>query len=162
MLWDEAVVVPRVSDIYSSLPAVTGKLELEYEGELKGAEAVARSIIRSAVGQTFQKYFAGSDFQTVADWFEMGGYLRLPDTTAAAEALQKLEEIEGLVELTHRVGANVGSPAPVVVAAAEFVLEGMASLKRISRSEERGFHRNEERRPEIGFERVDAPKRHLN
>ena len=44
----ESVVVPRVSDIYASLPSLTGKIELEYEGELKGAEVVARDLVRAA------------------------------------------------------------------------------------------------------------------
>ncbi len=43
------LAVPRVSDIYASLPSITGKIELEYEGELKGAEHVARELIRAAV-----------------------------------------------------------------------------------------------------------------
>ncbi len=34
----EKMVVPRISDIYAALPAITGKLELEYEGEMKGAD----------------------------------------------------------------------------------------------------------------------------
>ena len=46
----EPVAVPRILDIYSALPAVTGKLELEYEGELKGGDTVARELIRTAVG----------------------------------------------------------------------------------------------------------------
>src|SRR6185295_17109275 len=40
----EAIVVPRVTDIYAALPAITGKFELEYEGELRGADAVAREL----------------------------------------------------------------------------------------------------------------------
>ena len=46
----ETVVVPRVTDLYAALPSITGKFELEYEGELRGAEQVARDLIRSAVG----------------------------------------------------------------------------------------------------------------
>src|SRR5262245_17628646 len=46
----EGVVVPRVTDVYAALPSITGKFELEYEGELRGAEQVARDLIRSAVG----------------------------------------------------------------------------------------------------------------
>src|SRR5688572_3706026 len=38
----ETPVVPRVSDVYAALPSLTGKFELEYEGELMGAESVAR------------------------------------------------------------------------------------------------------------------------
>jgi len=46
----EKSVVARVADLYAALPAVTGKLELEYEGELKGAETIARELIRTAIG----------------------------------------------------------------------------------------------------------------
>ena len=44
----EAEAVPRISDVYSALPAITGKLELEYEGELQGAGMIARELIRRA------------------------------------------------------------------------------------------------------------------
>ena len=44
--------VPRISDIYAALPAITGKLELEYEGEMKGADHVSRELIRTAIAKT--------------------------------------------------------------------------------------------------------------
>ena len=47
-----------ITDIYAALPAITGKFELEYEGELRGADNVARDIIRAAVGNVFNGYFA--------------------------------------------------------------------------------------------------------
>jgi len=51
----------------------------------------------------------------------------------------------------------------VRVAAVEFILEGLAGIKKISRSEERGYVRSEERQPEIGYEEpIDSPKTHLN
>ena len=53
----ESVAVPRVLDIYAALPSITGKLELEYEGELKGGDAVARELIRLAVGKVFTRLF---------------------------------------------------------------------------------------------------------
>src|SRR6195256_164703 len=49
----DPVAVPRVMDIYAALPSITGKLELEYEGELKGGDVVARELIRLAVGKVF-------------------------------------------------------------------------------------------------------------
>ncbi len=49
----EQTIVPRVSDVYAALPSITGKFELEYEGELHGAERVAHDLIRSAVARTF-------------------------------------------------------------------------------------------------------------
>jgi magnesium chelatase subunit I len=47
----EAMAVPRVTDVYAALPSMTGKFELEYEGELKGAETIARELVRNAGGQ---------------------------------------------------------------------------------------------------------------
>jgi hypothetical protein len=55
----ETIVVPRVTDIYAALPSITGKFELEYEGELRGAEQVARDLIRSSVGSVFTGIFEG-------------------------------------------------------------------------------------------------------
>src|SRR5690606_37789673 len=49
----EDVVVPRFADVYAALPAITGKLELEYEGELVGAERIARDLVARAAADTF-------------------------------------------------------------------------------------------------------------
>ncbi len=45
LLADEPAIVPRVADVYAALPAITGKMELEYEGELQGAHPIARDLI---------------------------------------------------------------------------------------------------------------------
>ena len=74
----DSKVVARVSDVYAAIPAMTGKFELEYEGELRGAENIARELIRAAVGKTFTKYFTGANFQPVVQWFELGGELKVP------------------------------------------------------------------------------------
>src|SRR5476649_1784503 len=57
----ETLVVPRITDVYAALPSITGKFELEYEGELRGAEQIARDLIRSAVGAVFTGMFDGVD-----------------------------------------------------------------------------------------------------
>ena len=69
--------MPRVTDVYAALPSITGKFELEYEGELRGAEQVARDLIRSAVGSVFTGMFDGVDTRTVVEWFDLGGSLPL-------------------------------------------------------------------------------------
>src|SRR3989475_7679899 len=66
----ETLVVPRVTDIYAALPSITGKFELEYEGELRGAETIARDLIRSSVGNVFTGMFEGQDSRTVVEWFD--------------------------------------------------------------------------------------------
>ena len=48
LLHGEAAAVPRIADIYAALPAITGKMELEYEGELHGADKIARELIQRA------------------------------------------------------------------------------------------------------------------
>src|SRR6202000_409545 len=70
--------IARIADIYAALPAITGKLKLEYEGELKGADTIARELIRSAVGRVFSKRFGEVSFQPVIQWFELGGELKVP------------------------------------------------------------------------------------
>ncbi len=69
----EPLAVPRVLDIYSALPSMTGKIELEYEGELKGGDAVARDLIRVAVGKVYDKYFEGANLSQIVQWFDLGG-----------------------------------------------------------------------------------------
>jgi magnesium chelatase subunit I len=53
----ETVVYPRISDLVAAVPAITGKIELVYEGEQQGAEIVARKIVGEAVKETFRRYF---------------------------------------------------------------------------------------------------------
>jgi magnesium chelatase subunit I len=135
----EKIVVPRVTDVYAALPSITGKFELEYEGELKGAEAVARDLIRSAVGNVFTGMFDGVDTRAVSEWFDLGGTLPLSDTTAASDVVALTRGVQGLRELAEQTGLAAGAPAPSVASAIDFVLEGLYAQKKISRSDERGY-----------------------
>ena len=135
----EPVAVPRVTDIYAALPSITGKFELEYEGELRGAEQVARDLIRSAVGTVFTGVFDGVDTRTVVEWFDLGGSLPLGDTTSAGDLIARAKHVQGLRELADRAGLEPAAPAPLVASAIDFVLEGLYAQKKISRSEERGY-----------------------
>jgi magnesium chelatase subunit I len=53
LIHGESLVVPRVGDIFAALPGITGKIELEYEGEMKGADTVIREIIRQSVANIY-------------------------------------------------------------------------------------------------------------
>ena len=136
----ESPVVARVADIYAALPSITGKLELEYEGELRGADNVARELIRAATGRIFDRHFADVSLQGVTEWFENGGELKLPATASAKDALVQLRKVPGLIEQVSRLGLNESAKAGLIVSAAEFILEGLWAHRRISRNEERGFH----------------------
>jgi magnesium chelatase subunit I len=154
----EEMVVPRVSDIYAALPAITGKLELEYEGEMKGADAVGRELIRTAVAKTFDQYFSGVNMQQVVQWFDLGGEIKLAESVSSKEVFNSLKNIQGLADKLEALGITNKVAVEAQVSAAEFVLEGLYAHKRIGRSEERVFTAGEKqpaRRPEKSFDRDD-------
>jgi magnesium chelatase subunit I len=142
----EAVAVPRIVDLYSALPAITGKLELEYEGELKGGDAVAKEIIRTAVGRVYDHYFEGANVAQIVQWFDLGGSLKLDENVDSSTMVKQLSGIQGLMEKVKALGLTHNEPDPVRASAAEFVLEGLHAHRRISRSEEKGFAAEEKRR----------------
>ncbi len=136
LLSHEALVVPRVTDVYAALPAITGKFELEYEGELRGADNVARDIIRAAVGNVFAGYFANADLKQVTEWFDLGGTLQVDDSVDAGELLTRTAQVQGLRDLTTHAGVGAKPSAPLLAAAVDFILEGLYAQKKITRSDE--------------------------
>ncbi len=139
LIHGEATVVPRVGDIYAALPGITGKIELEYEGEMRGADTVIREIIRNSVASIFDQYFAETNTQQIEQWFNLGGTVQLTDAQASEASFGELKQIQGLLEKLSPLEITAKSSPEVVVSAAEFLLEGMTAHKRISRSEERAF-----------------------
>ncbi len=135
----EDVAVPRVLDIYAALPAMTGKIELEYEGELKGGDNVARDLIRTAVGKVYSSYFDGVNVSPIVQWFELGGTLKLDETADSRGMVRQLQGIQGLLEKTAALGLGASEPDAARASAAEFILEGLYAHRRISRNEESGF-----------------------
>jgi len=131
----ESVVVPRVTDIYAALPSLTGKIELEYEGELRGAEQVARELVRGAVAAVFDPAFASVDTRSIVEWFEMGGELDMSDMAPASDVIASAKGVQGLTDAAHHAGLPKRPAAPLTAAAIDFVLEGLCALKRISRAE---------------------------
>jgi magnesium chelatase subunit I len=136
----EDVAVARVTDVYAALPSITGKFELEYEGELKGAETIARELIRAAVANVADGYLSHLESRQVLEWFDLGGSLQLGDTMSAREVLEHARQVQGLVELVHAAGIPAKASPPLMAAGIDFVLEGLYATKKISRSDERGYH----------------------
>jgi magnesium chelatase subunit I len=139
----ETVAVPRITDIYAAIPAITGKFELEYEGELKGADHVAREMIRSGVAIVFDGWFPNADLRQVTEWFDLGGNLQVDDSLAAAELVKRTAGVQGLHEAA-RVAAGKRPADPQLASAIDFVLEGMYAQRKISRSLEGQFTAGEQ------------------
>jgi magnesium chelatase subunit I len=153
----EKTVVPRISDVYAALPAITGKLELEYEGEMKGADHVSRELIRAAIAKTFDEYFSGVDMRQVVQWFDLGGEIKLTESAGAKEVLDTVKGIQGLMEKVSALDVSSKDNVETLVSAAEFVLEGLYAHKRIGRTEERVFTAGEKqpKKPERNYEREE-------
>ena len=133
ILSGEGSASARIADIYAAIPAITGKIELEYEGELKGAEAIARDLIKQSVLSSFRQTFPTSDFKSVIEYFEMGGTLKVADTDSTTAVLAQLTRVPTLMDHVTESGEDDR------VALAEFILEGLYASDKIGRSEERGF-----------------------
>ena len=137
-------VTPRICDLQMLLPALTGKLEMVYEGEQKGVEVVARQIIGEAVKKVFDETFpevdralgsGGEDdtgpYSGVVAWFAAGNELLLADDQPFAEYKAALYGVPGLAELAADHGATEEERA----LAAEMILEGLHLNLKLSRQD---------------------------
>jgi len=150
----EEEIVPRISDVYAAQPAITGKIELEYEGELVGGHAIARELIRRAADATFQERAGGANTDDVVIWFDEGGALQVTDDERSDAVATGFEAVPGLLDLVRRVGLAKNGDAPQTVAACELVLEALVARKKISRSDGGIYGRAEpdrRRRPKQDF-----------
>src|SRR5438876_6470373 len=136
---DEPQIVPRISDIYAAIPSMTGKMELEYEGEQIGAQRIAKDLIKRAAGEIFEGYFVGIDFAKTVAWFDEGNNLRLADTASAEECMLLLESVPELIDTALIPFDFKRKNKAQTIAACEFALEGLYAANKISRNEEGGY-----------------------
>jgi magnesium chelatase subunit I len=155
----EKKIVPRISDIYAALPSITGKLELEYEGEQRGAANVARDLVKAAAGKTFEAYFEHIDCSKIIAWFNNGGSLRVSDTDSADLCLNSFRRVDGLLAAAGQSGLADKSDPGVLVAACELILEGLHAQKKISRSDERGYVAAKQESRGYGYESFSRSRR---
>lgn len=101
----------RIADVYHMIPALTGKLELVYEGEQEGAISVAKHIIGRSISKTFRKYFPDpqsrseeekSSYKAITDWFSAGNEINIPDILPDKEYFKVLNKVSGLKELVEK------------------------------------------------------------
>jgi magnesium chelatase subunit I len=131
----ETEIVPRISDVYAAQPAITGKIELEYEGELVGGHAIARELIRRAADATFSERAGGVNTDDVVIWFDEGGALQVTEDERSEAMELAFGVVPGLIDLVRHVGLAEPGDAPQTVAACELVLEALVARKKISRSD---------------------------
>ena len=137
-------VFPRLCDLHMVLPAITGKVEMVYEGEQQGAEVVARRLIGQAVKKVFDARFpevgkeAGSGgeedrgpYARIIRWFADGNAVTISDEQPFADYEAEIFRVPGLQELVARQGKTREERA----FAAEMVLEGLHQHLKLARQD---------------------------
>jgi magnesium chelatase subunit I len=137
----ETAVVPRIADVFAAQPAITGKLELEYEGELVGGAAIARELIRRAADATFKARAGNPNCDDIIVWFDEGGALQVDDEQPSALVAQAFAAIPGLLDVVHDTGLATPDDPGATAAACELVLEALVGRRKISRSDAGAYGR---------------------
>lgn len=140
----EDSVNARISDLMAVVPAITGKVELVYEGEQEGAVQVAHNLIRQAIRKEFVKHFPNpemlkrkeerSPFDEVVQWFGRN-QLDLDNETSEADYRKALQAIQPLTKLVDEATDDLSPEEHTLMA--EFVLHALAEFSLISKT---GYH----------------------
>jgi magnesium chelatase subunit I len=140
----ERPVYPRLCDLQMLLPAITGKVEMVYEGEQQGAEVVARKLIGDAVKKAFDRRFpevgkevgsGGEDdagpYAGIVRWFAAGNQVHLSDEQTFAQYEAELARVPGLMDVAraHAEGRHERALA------AETILEGLHQHLKLARED---------------------------
>jgi magnesium chelatase subunit I len=134
---NEAVASPRIADIYAAAPSMTGKIELEYEGEQLGAERIANELIRRACSEVFVDRYMQVDMRQPLDFFSQGKIILLNEMDSDANAFAQLGKVKGLVNAA-RSGKIEDENTGTLIVACELILEGLHAQKKVARSFEKG------------------------
>jgi len=138
-------VYPRLCDLQMLLPAITGKVEMVYEGEQQGAEVVARRLIGQAIKKTFDSRFpevgkelgsGGEDdkgpYAPIVRWFAEGNSVTLSDEQSFEEYEAEMRRVPGLAEIVARHGGRTREERAL---AGEMVLEGLHQHLKLARND---------------------------
>jgi len=129
----------RLSDFWGIIPAITGKVELVYEGEQEGPYNVALHIISSGLKNLFLNYFPspeayekGSEkdpYGTIKAWFSGGNELDLLNDASDKTYMESLDSVAGLRKLVESRGYESRYTYPLM----ELVLHGLSEMEVLSK-----------------------------
>jgi len=134
----------RVGDLWGVVPAITGKVELVYEGEQEGAAIVAQNLIGKAVRTQFLKYFPDPEklkkqqkdknpYKVITEWFGEGHTVDLLNDLSNQEYRNGLQNVRGLKELVAEY--HKGQDEATRIFLMEFALHGLAEYSMLSKNQ---------------------------
>jgi magnesium chelatase subunit I len=142
ILNDEKETSVRIADLYHMVPALTGKIELVYEGEQEGAISVAKHILGKAISKTFKVHFPDpqskseeqkSVYKAVTDWFADGNEINITDTLSNKEYEAALKGVKGLKELVDKYSEEIPKNEKSIWM--DFVLEALHQNSMLSKQD---------------------------
>jgi magnesium chelatase subunit I len=126
----------RIGDLVGVVPAITGKIELVYEGEQEGPAIVAQKLISKAIRKTFSAYFPNPEhikrndpnnpYRDITHWFGKGNMLDLVNDDAEDKYKRQLEAVPGLKALVKAQHPKASAAQQLLMM--EFVLHGLAEF----------------------------------
>jgi magnesium chelatase subunit I len=154
ILLSESAVVPRFCDLPSTLPAITGKVELVFEGEQEGSVKIGKALIGKAVRAIFEKYFPNplqrkqksnkqtsgieeekSDYNPILSWFGSGNKIEITDDMPFDNYRSELAKVKGLREVTVKYLPHVKDNPFELATAMEFVLDALHQYSKIAKDD---------------------------
>jgi magnesium chelatase subunit I len=111
LLNGESSTKARITDLWGIIPAITGKVELVYEGEQEGPYAVAISLFEDALRTLFLQYFPKptdnerdeekDPYGIIKAWFAGGNGIDLLNDETDSKFQESLENVAGLKKLVE-------------------------------------------------------------
>jgi magnesium chelatase subunit I len=153
ILTGDDMIVPRVCDLAHVLPALTGKVELVFEGEQEGPAKVGKALIGKAVREIFKRYFPDplqrrpqstreaprqvsgieAEYNVITNWFEQGNKIEIADDMAWESYFSELNKVKGLRELAMKQMKI--NDKHELASAMEFTLDGLHQFSKIAKEE---------------------------
>ncbi len=143
ILNNEPHTTARISDLFAIMPAITGKVELVYEGEQEGPALVARSLVKKAIRSLFPHLFpdpeklkkkAGEQpYQAILNWFGEGNTLDLLNDAKGGEYASQLAQVPGLDDLINRYQPALVEENGLLLK--EFVLHALSEYSLLSKQQ---------------------------
>jgi magnesium chelatase subunit I len=131
----------RILDLYGVIPAITGKVELVYEGEQEGPLKIAHILINKAIKKHFKNYFPNPEklkknetfnpYQSIVQWFSQGNSLDIMINSTENEFSKSLKSVPGLLDIVKKIQPEANKEEQLLFM--EFVLFGLAEYSFLSK-----------------------------
>lgn len=131
----------RISDFLGVIPAITGKIELVYEGELEGPAKVANILVGKAIKTLMLNYFPEPEkakkskkpnpYAEIISWFSAGNNISIIDDLPGQEYKKLLLSVPGLKDLVKKQHPAISENNQLLLM--EFILHGLAEFSQVNK-----------------------------